>query len=164
MMASVSSAAADNRWGRAASWARSIASVYSARVRICQPPAISTSSTPCPSLSLCNRSSSSAELNAALDASGSSGESSSTGTGRALANSAASSSFARVVTGDLNVGKWPRLRHTKLAEPLELEQPEQRRQHLTRRRVLAHHVRPLQPRLDREQRPDDLDRGRHVER
>ena len=37
--------------GRAASCARSIASVYSARVRICQPPPSSTSSTPWPSTS-----------------------------------------------------------------------------------------------------------------
>ena len=37
--------------GRAANCARSIASVYSARVRICQPPPISTSSTPWPSTS-----------------------------------------------------------------------------------------------------------------
>ena len=36
---------------RAASCARSIASVYSGRVRICQPPPSSTSSTPCPSTS-----------------------------------------------------------------------------------------------------------------
>ena len=39
------------RAGRDASWARSIASVYSARVRICHPPPISTSSTPWPSTS-----------------------------------------------------------------------------------------------------------------
>ena len=46
MIASVSRAAPDNRAGRAASCARSMASVYSARVRICQPPPISSSSTP----------------------------------------------------------------------------------------------------------------------
>ena len=43
---------------------------------------------------------------------------------RALANSAASSSFARGVTGNLYVGERPRLRDTQLAEPRELEQPE----------------------------------------
>ena len=45
------SAAALSRAGRAASCARSIASVYSERVRICQPPPSSTSSTPWPSTS-----------------------------------------------------------------------------------------------------------------
>src|SRR5688500_14955554 len=107
MIASVSSEAALSRWGRAASWARSIVSVYSARVRICQPPPISSD-----------------------------------GIGRALAKSAASSSFASDVTRDLHGGERSGLRELELALLRHLEQREQCRKHLPGLGVGGHDVAP----------------------
>src|SRR3982750_3928547 len=122
MIASVSSAAPDNRAGRAASCARSIASVYSARVRICQPPPTSTSSTPCPAVSYVSRNSSSADWSAAGDTSGSSAASSSSGIGRALAKSAASSSLASGFTTDQYGGKGSELCEAQLTAARQFEQ------------------------------------------
>jgi hypothetical protein len=51
----------------------------------------------------------------------------STGTGTALAKSAASSSFARGVTVYLESGKRPRLKEAKLSELGELQEGEQQR-------------------------------------
>ena len=58
--------------------------------------------------------------------------SSSVAMGRALANSAASSSFASGVTRDFHVGKWFGLSDSQLAELRELEQAEERRENLPR--------------------------------
>src|SRR3954469_19743836 len=134
MIARVSRAAAERRCGRAASCARSIASVYSARVRICQPPPTSTNSTPCPAVSYVSRNSSSADCRAAGDASESSAASSSSGMGRALAKSAASSNLASGFTTDQYGGKGSELGEAQLTAARELEQRQQRREHLPRLR------------------------------
>src|SRR3954471_1873291 len=158
MIANVSSAAPDRRAGRAANCARSIASVYSARVRICQPPPISTSSTPWPSTSYDSRISSSAACSCARDASESRVASSSVAIGRALANSAASSSFASGVTRDFHVGEWFRLRHAQLAELGQLEKAEQRRENLPRLGAVFDDVRPHDACLELEHGADDPNR------
>src|SRR6476659_169746 len=116
MSASVSSAAALNRAGRDASWARSIASVYSE------------------------------------------------GIGRALANSAASSSFASGVTRDLHVGEWSGLLDAALSELRHLEQTEKGGEHLPGFGAALHEVRPHGAGADGEQRTDHADRARHVDR
>src|SRR3954471_10174962 len=157
MIANVSSAAPDRRAGRAANCARSIASVYSARVRICQPPPISTSSTPWPSTSYDSRISSSAACSSAGDASDSSVASSSVAIGRALANSAASSSFASGVTRDFHVGEWFGLRHFQLTELRQLQEAKKRRKNLPGLGVLPNDLRPEDARFELEHRANNRD-------
>src|SRR5436309_3117912 len=107
MMASVSSAAGESRRGRSANCARSIASAYSRCVRNCHPCAISISSTPWSPVAKAFRSSTRAARTAAAPACGSRVTNSSTVSGRAEANSAASTSFARGLTADLLVLRYP---------------------------------------------------------
>src|SRR5690349_7641777 len=164
MIASVSSDAPDNRWGRAASCARSIASVYSALVRICQPPPTSTSSTPWPALLYVSRSSSRADCSAAGDASGSRAASSSSGIGRALAKSAASSSLARGFTTDQNGGEGCELCEPELASARELQQREQCREHLPWLGSRRAHVAPSRGRAQREDGTHGRDRTIDIER
>ena len=66
---------------------------------------------------------------AASGASRSNAASSSSAIGRALANSAASSSFASGVTLDLHVCEWLRLMHAQFAHLGQFEQAEEGRQH-----------------------------------
>src|SRR5213593_3750898 len=122
MMASVSRAAGLSRRGRSANCARSIASAYSRRVRNCHPCAISINSTPWSLVANAFRSSASAVRSAVAPACGSRVASSSTVSGRAEANSAASTSFASGLTADLNRGERPLLVNVQRAALGKLEQ------------------------------------------
>src|SRR5688572_5490891 len=159
MMASVSSAAADNRAGRLASCARSIASVYSARVRICHPPPVSISSTPWPASSYCVRSSVSAPATSSSVASESSVARSPIEMGDELANSAASSSFASGLTLDLHVGKGPVLPQLHFAALRHLQQSEQDRKDLPRLGSRAYEIAPAAAAPEREDVAHDGDRA-----
>ena len=130
MIASVSSAAPVSRGVRTANCARSIASARDGRVRICQPPAISTSSTPCCPKSSSSLSSSSAVRTSASVASASSVASSSTVSGRGALNSAASISWERGFTADHHGGKGGVLGNAQQAASREFEQGEQGGQHV----------------------------------
>src|SRR5579862_3038619 len=84
--------------------------------------------------------------------------------GRALANSAASSSFASGVTGDLHVGERSGLVYAQLADLGEFEQTEERRKNLPWLGVALHELRPADVRLEREHGANDEDRAGNVER
>src|SRR5918992_4800350 len=96
-------------------------------------------------------------MTAAALASSSSAASSSVGIGRLLAKSAASSSFASGVTGDLHATKGSHLHELELATASQFEKREQRRQYLPRLRVVLYQIRPLRHRAHREQGAN----GRH---
>src|SRR5688572_7456962 len=145
MRARVSSAAPDRRCGRAANCARSIASVNSGRVRICHPSPSSTSSTPCPFAWYVSRISPNAARTAAGDASASRPASSSTGTGRLLAKSAASSSLARGFTCDHQGSEGGGLAESELTAPGQFQECEECRQHLPRLCRGTNHVVPARP-------------------
>src|SRR6476469_5859123 len=81
--------------------------------------------------------------------------SASTGTGTALAKSAASSSFARDVTCYLEGGEGARLIHAKLAQLGELEERQEKRQYFPRLRLAWKDVLPVRVRPNREQRAHD---------
>src|SRR5213592_2119536 len=164
MMASVSSAAGLSRRGRSANCARSIASAYSRRVRTCHPCAISTSSTPWSPVANASRISARAARSAVAPACGSSVWISSTVSGRAEANSAASTSFASGLTADLNRGERPLLVHVQRAALGELEQGDEGGQDVHDRRTFPHDVAPPEHRTFREQRLNPLGRALHVER
>src|SRR6266702_1745297 len=164
MIASVSSAAGERRRGRRANWARSIASAYSRRVRNCHPCAISTSSTPWSPVANASRSSAKAPRTAVAPACGSRVASSSTVSGRAEANSAASTSFASGLTADLNRGERPLLVNVQRAALGELEQGDEGGQDVHDRRTFPHDVAPPEHRTFREQRLNPLGRALHVER
>src|SRR6266404_1440402 len=164
MMASVSRAAGLRRRGRSANCARSIASAYSRRVRNCHPCAISISSTPWSPVANASRSSASAPRTAAAPACGSRVSSSSTVSGRADANSAASTSFARGLTTDLNRGERPLLVNVQRAALGELQQGDERGQDIYDGGPLPHDVAPAEHRPLGEQRLDALGRALHVER
>src|SRR5256886_7468143 len=142
MMASVSSAAGLSRRGRSANCARSSVSAYSRRVRNCHPCAISMSSTPWSPAANPSRSSAKAPRTAAAPACGSRVSNSSTVSGRADANSAASTSFARGLTADLNRGERPLLVNVQRATLGELEQSDERGQDVHDRGTLPHDVAP----------------------
>src|SRR6478735_3185646 len=89
--------------------------------------------------------------------------SSSLGIGRALANSAASSSFASGVTCDLHVGKGAGLLDTTLAELRHLEQSKQGREDLPRLGARGDELGPARTDSQREQVADERDRARHVD-
>src|SRR6476469_8442035 len=108
--------------------------------------------------------SSSAAATAGWETLGSSASSSSEWMGRALAKSAASSSFASGVTADLHVGEWSGLLNAALSELGHLEQPEQRGQHLPRLRSRLHEVGPASADAEREERANHGDRTGHVDR
>src|SRR2546423_7325872 len=162
MMASVSSAAGLSRRGRSANCARSIASAYSRRERNCHPCAISISSTPWSPVANASRSSARAARTAAVPAGGSSVSSSSTVSGRADANSAASTSFARGLTADLNRGERPLLVNLQRAALGQLEQGDERGQDVHDRGTLPHDVVPPARRAGGEQRLNALRRPFHV--
>src|SRR5437870_9566770 len=162
-MASVSSAAGLSRRGRSANCARSIASAYSRRVRTCHPCAISTSSTPWSPVANASRISTRAARTAAAPACGSSVWISSTVSGRAEANSAASTSFASGLTADLKRGERPLLVHVQRAALGELEQGDERGQDVHERGTRPHDVAPPERRALREQRLNALGRALHVE-
>src|SRR5581483_2219754 len=84
--------------------------------------------------------------------------------GRALANSAASSSFASDVTRDFHVGERPWLRDAKLTELRELEEAEKRRENLPRLRTRLDELRPQNSRAEGQDGPNGHDRARDVER
>src|SRR2546429_9806896 len=144
MMASVSSAAGDRRRGRSANCARSIVSAYSRRVRNCQPSAISTSSTPWSS-PYCDCRAARAARTAAAPAAGSSDASSSSVSGRDAANSAASSSFARGLSGctlDDHRAEWFGLGQSERAALGELEERDKRREDVNDRGLWADDIQP----------------------
>src|SRR2546429_1646783 len=143
-MASVSSAAGESRRGRSANWARSIASAYSRRVRNCHPCAISTSSTPWSRAANASRSSASAACTATSPSPGSSVRSSSTVSGRDDANSAASNSFARGLTADLDRGERSLLMYAQGPALGQLQQRDEHRQHVDDRGPLSHDVEPAE--------------------
>src|SRR5438876_8350778 len=164
MMASVSSAAGESRRGRNANWARSIASAYSRRVRNCHPCAISTSSTAWSAAANPSRSSASAACTAASPAVGSSVRSSSTVSGRDEANNAASNSFARGLTADLDGGERSLLVNAQGPTLGELQQRDEYGQHVDDRGTLAHGLQPAELRALGEQRLQLGGRPLHVER
>src|SRR5438552_126474 len=164
MMASVSSAAGLSRRGRSANCARSIASAYSRRERNCHPCAISISSTPWSPVANASRSSARAARTAAVPAGGSSVSRSSTVSGRAEANSAASMSFARGLTADLNQGERPLLVNVQRTALRELEQGDERGQDVHDRGTLPHDVAPPERRPLAEPRLNALRRPFHVQR
>src|SRR3989454_10305276 len=164
MMASVSRAAGLRRRGRSANCARSIASAYSRRVRNCHPCAISISSTPWSPVANASRSSVRAPRTAAAPACGSRVSNSSTVSGRADANSAASTSFARGFTTDLNRGERPHLVNVQGAALGELQQGDEGGQHVHEGGTLPYDVAPPERRPLGEQRLNALGRALHVER
>src|SRR5437868_8210965 len=101
---------------------------------------------------------------AAGEASGSSAASSSGGMGRPLAKSAASSSFASGVTRDLQGGEGTTLMQATLAAARQLEQRQERREHLPRLGAGGADVHPAHVGAQREQPADRVDRAVHVER
>src|SRR2546421_91365 len=164
MIASVSSAAGESRRGRSANWARSIASAYSRRVRNCQPCAISTSSTPWSTAANPSRNSASAACTAASPAAGSSVRSSSTVSGRDDANSAASNSFARGLTADLDRGERALLVYAQGPTLGELQQRDEYGQHVDDGGALAHGLQPAKLRALRQQRLQPGGRPFHIQR
>src|SRR5690242_10415071 len=142
MIANVLRAAGLKRRGRSANCARSIASAYSRRVRNCHPCAISISSTPWSAAAKVSRSSARALRTAAAPACGSRVSNSSTVRGRADANSAASTSFARGLTMDLNRGERPLLVNVQRAALGELQQGDERGQDIYDAGPLPHDVAP----------------------
>src|SRR5439155_5277289 len=90
--------------------------------------------------------------------------SSSTVSGRAEANSAASTSFASGLTADLNRGERPLLMNVQRAALGELEQGDEGGQDVHDRRTFPHDVAPPEHRTFREQRLNPLGRALHVER
>src|SRR6188472_4550196 len=100
----------------------------------------------------------------ARETSGSRAASSSSGMGRPLANSAASSSFASGVTGDLHGGEGTGLTELQLATLGELEQGEQGREHLPRFGIAVQDVTPPRSGTRRQHRTYDDDRTVHIER
>src|SRR5467141_3273525 len=164
MIASVSRAAGLKRRGRSANWARSIASAYSRRVRNCKPCAISISWTPWSPVAHASRSYASEPCTADPPACGSRVSSSSTVSGRADANSAASKSFASGLTTDLNRGERPLLVNVQRAALGQLQQGDERGQDIYDGGPLPHHVAPAEHRPLGEQRLDALGRALHVER
>src|SRR6266851_1869030 len=90
--------------------------------------------------------------------------SSSTVSGRADANSAASTSFARGLTTDLNRGERPLLVNVQRAALRELQQGDERGQDIYDGGPLPHDVAPAEHRPLGEQRLDALGRALHVER
>src|SRR5256886_13391894 len=164
MMASVSSAAGESRRGRSANWARSIASAYSRRVRNCHPCAISTSSTPWSRAANTARSSAGAAWTAASPAVGSRVRSSSTVSGRDDANSAASNSFARGLTADLDRGERALLVYAQGPTLGELQQRDEYGQHVDDGGALAHGLQPAKLRALRQQRLQPGGRPFHIQR
>src|SRR5881392_27215 len=164
MMASVSSAAGESRRGRSANWARSMASAYSRRVRNCHPWAISTSSTPWSAAAKPSRSSASAAWTAASPAVGSRVRSSSTVSGRDDANSAASNSFARGLTADLDRGEGSLLVHAQGPTLGELQESDEHGEHVDECGTRAHDVQPAELRALDEQRLQLRGRPLHIER
>src|SRR5216683_132851 len=166
MIASVSNAAGLRWRGRSANCARSIGSAYSRRVRNCQPPAMSTSSTPWSSLPSphASRSSASAARVSASPTSGSSVARSSSVSGRLAANRAASNSFARGLTPDHHRGEGLRLRQPQRAALGQLEQGNERGQYLHDRRPRANEVTPAELFPRGQQGLDPRRRAFHVER
>src|SRR2546430_2284791 len=164
MMASVSRAGGESRRGRNANWARSIASADSRRVRNCPPCAISTSPTPWSAAANPSRSSASAACTAASPAAGSSVRSSSTVSGRDDANSAASNSFARGLTADLDRGEGSLLVHAQGPTLGELQQSDEHGEHVDECGTRAHDVQPADLRALGEQRLELRGRPLHVER
>src|SRR5262249_39263913 len=112
----------------------------------------------------CSRSSSSAACSSAGDASGSRTASSSVAMGLALANSAASSSFASGVTCDLHVGERSGLVHAQLAEFGELEKTKQGRKDLPGFCSALDELRPTDAGSEREHRANDQNCTGNVER
>src|SRR5262245_6630750 len=84
--------------------------------------------------------------------------------GRALANSAASSSFASGVTSDFHVGKWSELFHTNFPGLRHLEDAEQRRQDLPWFGRSFDDLRPQNAGLERQHGAYDSDRAGDVDR
>src|SRR5439155_15002058 len=164
MMARVSSAAGLSRRGRSPNCARSIASAYSRRVTTCHPCAISISSTPWSPVAKASRSSARAARTAAVPACGSRVSNSSTVSGRAEAYSAASTSFARGLTADLNRSERPLLVNAQGAALGELEQGDEGGQDIHDCGTLPYDVAPREHRALREQRLNALGRALHVER
>src|SRR5258706_11321789 len=163
MIASVSSAAGDNRLGRRANCARSIVSAYSRRVRNCHPSAISVSSTPWSS-AYTDRRAARAAWTACSPAGGSNDASSSSVRGREAANSAASSSFVRGCTRNHHRAEGLTLRKRHQAALGELEQGDERRQHIDDRGAAAHDVGPAKLLVVGEESIDLRRRALDVER
>src|SRR5690349_17072806 len=103
---------------------------------------MSTSSTPWFPAAKLSRISMSAALTAAAPDSGSRVSNSSTGSGRAAANSAASSSWASGLTADLDGRERPVLAHGESTPFRQLEQRDEGRQHVHERGPLPDHVPP----------------------
>src|SRR3989475_8528280 len=167
MMASVSSAAGGRRRGRSANGAGRIAPASSRRDRNCQPCAISTSSTPCPPVAYVSRTSLSAARTVPSPACGSSEHSSSTVSGRDAANRAASSSFASGLTADHDGAERPVLVELEGAALGELEQRDERGEHVHGGGARPHHVPPReflapgQQRVDFRRPPFHVEGARH---
>src|SRR5437667_10912619 len=106
----------------------------------------------------------SAARTAVAPTAGSSVRSSSTGSGRAAANSAASTSFARGLTADLKRGERALLVNVQRAAFGELEQGDERGQDVHDRGTLPHNVAPPERRPRGEQRLNARRRPFHVER
>src|SRR2546422_1375231 len=164
MMASVSRAAGLKRRGRSANCARPLPWASPRRVRNCHPCAISISSPPWSPVANASRSPASAPRTAAAPACGSRVASSSTVSGRAEANRAASISCARGLTPDLNRGERPLLVNVQRAALGELQQGDERGQDIYDGGPLPHDVAPPELRPPGEQRLDAFDRALHVER
>src|SRR2546423_12375011 len=90
--------------------------------------------------------------------------SASTGTGTALAKSAASSSFARGVTCDLEGSEGAWLHQSQLAALGELQQGKQYREHFPWFGVSRQNVLPMRVCANREQGPDNADRSINIQR
>src|SRR5674476_1025282 len=101
---------------------------------------------------------------AAFEASASSAASSSVGMGRALANSAASSSFASGVTRYLHVCEWSGLLDAALAKLRHFEEAKQSGQHLRWVGLARDEIRPHQMRAKGKHGANELDCARHVHR
>src|SRR4030095_12499629 len=84
--------------------------------------------------------------------------------GRALANSAASSSFARGVTTYFHVRKRAPLGNPKLTQFGKLEEAKERRENLPRLGAAVDELRPENSRLEGQDRSNDDDRTGNVER
>src|SRR2546430_12337918 len=121
-----------------------MASAYSRRVRNCHPCAISTSSTPWSAAANASRSSASAAWTAASPAAGSSVRSSSTVSGRDDANSAASNSFARGLTADLDRGEASLLEHAQGPTLGELQQTDEAGEDVHQGGTRAHDCQPAE--------------------
>src|SRR5256886_2818470 len=141
-----------------------MALAYSRRVMNCHPCAISTSSAPWSAAGNPARSSASAACTAASPAAGSGVRSSSTVSGRDDANSAASNSFARGLTADLDRGEGSLLVHAQGPTLGELQQSDEHGEHIDERGTRAHDVQPAELRALGEQRLQLRGRPLHVER